>query len=103
MRVITLLRGQGDDMPRWIAIGNAPGWDDIERFSDEMRGSSNWRPDARTAVTTVLALADGRMLAECHGVRQEDFEAWLQERGWSVESITAITHVAKTGSVWEVG
>ena len=89
-------------MPRWIAIGTAAGWDDIKRFSNEMDDTSNWRPDPRTTVTTVFALEDGRLLAECHAAKREDFEAWLQHKGWNVESITAIKHVAQTGSIRDV-
>ncbi len=88
-------------MPRWIAIGSAPGWEEVKRFDEEMRETSNWRPDARTSITTVIALEDGRMLAECQAMKQEDFETWLQQKGWNVESITPIKHLAKTGSVWE--
>ena len=51
-------------MLRWIAIGTAPGWDDVDKFGQEMRDSSSWRPDPRTTVTTVYALEDGRLLAE---------------------------------------
>jgi len=89
-------------MLSWIAIGTAPEWDDVQKFSAEIHGTDNWRPDATTSITTVLALADGRLLAECHAIKQADFEAWLQHKGWSVESITPIKHLAKTGSVWEV-
>ena len=89
-------------MPRWIAIGSAPGWENIETFAEQMRDTSSWRPDARTAVTTVYALEDGRLLAECHAQKQEDFETWLQQRDWTVESITPIKHLAKTGSIRDV-
>ena len=89
-------------MPRWIAIGTAPGWDDITKFGEELHETSDWRPDARTTITTVLALGDGRLLAECHAIKQESFESWLQQKGWNVESITPIKHLAKTGSIWEV-
>ena len=89
-------------MPRWIAIGRAPGWDDISKFGEELRESRDWRPDARTTVTTVVALEDGRLLAECHAVKQEDFETWLEKKGWNVESLTPIKLMAKTGSIWEV-
>ncbi len=89
-------------MPRWIAIGTAPGWDDVKKFGEEMHESRNWRPDARTTITTVFALEDGRMLAECHGVSKEDFEAWLKQKGWNVESVTPIKHLAKVGSIWEI-
>lgn len=89
-------------MRRWIAIGTAPAWDDIQKFSAELRGTNNWRPDASTSITTVLALADGRLLAECHAIKQEDFEAWLRQKGWHVESITPIKHLAKMGSIWDV-
>ncbi len=89
-------------MGRWIAIGTAPGWDDIAKFGAELRETSKWRPDAQTTVTTVLALGDGRVLAECHAVKREDFEAWLRQKGWQVESLTPIKHLAKTGSIWKV-
>lgn len=89
-------------MPRWLAIGTVPGWDDIKKFGDEMHETHNWRPNARTTVTTVFSLGDGRLLAECHAVKQEDFEAWLQQKGWSVESITPIKYLARTGSIWEI-
>ena len=89
-------------MPRWMAIGTAPGWNDAKKLGEEMHEPRNWRPDARTTVTTVYGLGDGRLLAECAGVKQEDFEAWLQQKGWKVESITEIKLLAKTGSIWEL-
>ena len=89
-------------MLRWIAIGTAPGWDDVEKFGQEMRDSSSWRPDPRTTVTTVYALEDGRLLAEGQAAKRESFEAWLQQKGWTVESITPVKHVAAAGSIWEV-
>lgn len=89
-------------MQRWIAIGTAPGWGDVQKFSAALRGTNNWRPEATTSITTVMALADGRLLAECHAIKQEDFEAWLGQKGWNVESITPIKYLAKAGSIWEV-
>jgi hypothetical protein len=41
------------------------------------------------------------LLAECHAIKKESFETWLQQKGWNVESITPIKHLAKTGSIWE--
>lgn len=90
-------------MGRWIAIGKAPGWNDVARFTAEMKGTPEWRPDPRTTITNVIVLADDRLLAECHAVKQADFEAWLQKKGWQVESVTPIKHVARTGEVWTVG
>ncbi len=89
-------------MPRWMAIGTAPGWEDIKKFGEELHATRNWRPDARTAITTVFALDDGRLLAECHAPKQEDFEAWLKQKGWNVEAITPIKFIAKAGSIWEI-
>ncbi len=90
-------------MGRWIAIGKAPGWDNLARFTDELKATAKWRIDARTTITTVTALADGRMLAECHANKQEAFDAGLKQKGWQVESVTPITHLAKTGEIWKVG
>ncbi len=90
-------------MGRWIAIGKAPGWNDLGTFTEEMKATTKWRIDPRTTITTVMALGDGRLLAECHGAKQEDFDAWLRQKGWEVESVTPITHLAKTGEVWKVG
>lgn len=89
-------------MPRWIAIGRAPGWDDLERFRQEMKDTQQWRVDPKTTVTTVFALADGRLIAECHGVKQSDFDEWFKKKGWTVESMTQIRHLAKTGDIWKV-
>jgi hypothetical protein len=90
-------------MGRWIAIGKAPGWDDLATFTDELKATTKWRVDPRTTITSVIALADGRMLAECHANQQADFDAWLQQKGWQVESVTPITHLARTGEIWQVG
>lgn len=90
-------------MPRWIAIGRAEGWDDLGRFTKEMKGTPNWRVDPKTTITTVLALADGRVMAECHAPSQTDFDEWLKKRGWKVESVTQIRHVAKAGDIWDAG
>ncbi len=89
-------------MERWIAIGKAPGWDDLKKFSQEMKDTSQWRVDLRTSITNVYALGDGRMIAECHGPAKADFETWLRKKGWTVESITPIKHIAKSGEIWKV-
>lgn len=89
-------------MGRWIAIGKAPGWDDLKKFDSELRETHKWRPDAQTTITTVMVLGDGRMLAECHATKQADFEAWLKQHGWQVEALTTIKHLAKTGNIWKV-
>ena len=90
-------------MGRWIAIGTAPGWDDIKKFGAGLAATDKWRVDAQTSITTVIALEDGRLLAECHAAKKENFEAWLKQKGWKLESITPIKHLAKTGSIWSVG
>ncbi len=89
-------------MGRWIAIGKAPGWDDLNRFSQEMKDTSQWRIDPKSTVTNVYALGDGRMLAEYHGPTTAEFEDWLKKKGWSVESLTPIKHIAKSGEIWKI-
>ena len=89
-------------MGRWIAIGTVPDWGDIEKFEVEMAPTNRWRLDAQTTITTVFALEDGRILAECHANKKEDFEAWLNQKHWKIESITQIKHLAKSGSIWTV-
>lgn len=89
-------------MGRWIAIGKAPGWDDLKRFSAEMKDTPQWRVDQKTTITSVYALGDGRMIAECHSPSQAEFDEWLRKKGWAVESITPIRHIAKTGEIWTV-
>ena len=49
-------------MARWIAIGRASGWDDLKKFSAEMKDTSQWRVDQKTTITSVYALGDGRMV-----------------------------------------
>lgn len=88
-------------MPRWLAIGTCQGWDDKERFGQELHETHSWRPDARTTITRVYALDDGKLLAECHAVNQEAFQQWLNQKGWQVESIIPIKHIAQTGSIWD--
>jgi flavodoxin len=89
-------------MGRWIAIGKAPGWDDLKRFSQEMKDTSQWRIDPKSTVTSVYALGDGRMVAEYHGPATAEFEEWLKKKGWSVESLTPVKHIAKAGEIWKV-
>lgn len=89
-------------MGRWIAIGKVPGWDDLGKFTDELKATAKWRIDPRTTITSVTALADGRLIAECHANSQADFDAWLKQKGFQVESVTPITHLAKTGEIWKV-
>ena len=89
-------------MGRWIAIGKAPGCDDLKRFSVEMKDTSQWRIDPKSTVTSVYALGDGRMIAEFHGPALTEFEEWLKKKGWSVESMTPIRHIAKSGEIWKV-
>jgi hypothetical protein len=90
-------------MARWIAIGRAPGWDDVQRFTTELKATNQWRLDPKTTITSVYALGDGRMIAECHGTSQADFDEWLRNKGWTVESVTPIRLVAKSGDIWNVG
>ena len=63
-------RPDGPEMPmaketmgRWIAIGKVPGWNDLEKFTDELKPTAKWRVDPRTTITTVMVLADGRIVA----------------------------------------
>ena len=89
-------------MGRWIAVGKASGWDDLQRFTTEMKDTSQWRIDPKSTVTSVYALDDGRMIAEYHGPALAEFEAWLKKKGWNVESLTPIKHIAKSGEIWKV-
>jgi hypothetical protein len=89
-------------MGRWIAIGKAPGWDDLKRFGTEMKDTAQWRIDPKTTVTSVYALEDGRMIAEYHGPTVAEFNEWLKKKGWTVESMTPIKHIAKSGEIWKV-
>jgi hypothetical protein len=89
-------------MARFIAIGKAPGWDDLERLTKEMKATDQWRIDPRATITSVYALGDGRLVAECHAPSQAEFDGWLKKKGWTVESVTPIKAVAKTGEVWKV-
>ena len=90
-------------MGRWIAIGRVAGWDDLATFSAALKATGSWRVDSRTTITEVVALGDGRMIAECHAGAQAEFEDWLEKTGWQVESITPIRHVARTGEIWQIG
>jgi hypothetical protein len=89
-------------MGRWVAIGKTQGWDNIVQFTKELAETSKWRVNPQTTITTVIALEDGRLLAECHATKKEDFEAWLKDKNWKVDSITPIKHIAKTGTIWKI-
>lgn len=84
----------------WVAVGKRPGWETAEAFRANLSDSSKWRADPQTSIVTVIALADGRLIAECHAPKREQFEAWLQNSGWQVDSIEAVRHVARTGTIW---
>jgi hypothetical protein len=86
----------------WIAIGRAPGWEDAETFRTELKETARWRADAKTTITTVFALADGRFVAECHAPEQAAFETWLKQKHWEVESIVPVRRVARTGEIWSL-
>ena len=89
-------------MGRWLAVGTAPGWDELAKFSAELEETTKWRVNQKTTITTVFALGDGRLLAECHAPERADFEDWLQQKGWTVESLAPIKYIAKTGDIWSV-
>ncbi len=89
-------------MGRWIAVGKAPGWDNMEQFSKELKQTNQWRVDTKATITSVYALGDGRLIAECHAPEKAQFDEWLKKKGWTVESVTPIKLVAKTGDIWKV-
>lgn len=88
-------------MARFVAIGKVSGWDGLEKFTTDLKSTEKWRIDARTTITTVYALADGRVIAECHTPEKAEFEAWLSKVGFAVESLTQMKHIAKAGDVWK--
>lgn len=87
-------------MPHWIAIGTQPQWKDAAALRAALKDSTQWRPTARTTVTSVLLLEDGRFLAEAQGPALEEFQAWLAAQGCELESCRQATAVARTGSAW---
>jgi hypothetical protein len=89
-------------MGRWIAIGKVPGWDNLDQFTADLKATEKYRVDPRTTITEVVALADGRVLAECHANSQADFDAWLAKTGFQVDSISPIAHIARTGEIWKI-
>ena len=88
-------------MGRWIAIGRVAGWGDLETFTHALKETTKWRVDPRTTITSVTALEDGRIIAECHANSRAEFDAWLQANSFLVESISPITHIARTGDIWK--
>jgi hypothetical protein len=89
-------------MSHWIAIGKVPIWSDLGKFTADLRAPDKWRVNPRTTITTVMALADGRVLAECHAHSKADFETWLKQTEWELECVTQISHIAKTGDIWKL-
>ena len=49
-----------------------------------------------------MLLEDGRFVAECHGPTLAEFEHWLSDNGWQVESCRRAERIARTGSVWDL-
>ena len=89
-------------MGRWIAIAKPPaGWDDVERFTKELKATNQWRLDPKTTITTVFALGDGRVIVEYHGTAQAELDEWLKKKDLTVESVTPVKRVAKTGDIWK--
>lgn len=88
-------------MQRWIAIGRLARWADLASFGQDLKATQQWRPTARTSITEVVFLEDGRFIAECHAPDREAFESWLAQHGCEVESVTRIAHLARTGEIWK--
>lgn len=89
-------------MPHWIAIGTNDAWRDPQVMRAALADSARWRPTARSSISSVMLLEDGRFVAECHGPTLAEFEHWLSDNGWQVESCRRAERIARTGSVWDL-
>lgn len=89
-------------MARFMAFHTMPGMT-RGQFTEALKSVRQWRPNPRTTVIKVYCnLEAGRMVSECEAPTQEEFEAWLKERGWSWDVIHRVDLIAQTGNVWEV-
>lgn len=89
-------------MPRWLAFGSQDQWADLAAFDTALRDTGCWRVSNRTTVTSVIALADGGIVIECHGADRAEFDGWMQSVGFVAREVTEIRHIARTGEIWAV-
>ena len=89
-------------MPRFIAFHTLPGITE-EHFNEALGDASKWRPNPRTTILKVYCnLAEGKLVSECEAVEQAQFEEWIANTGWPVDSIHQVDLVQQVGNIWKL-
>ena len=89
-------------MARFIAVHNTPGITE-EEFREKLTAVRRWRPDRRTTILKVYGdLEHDRLVSECEALEQSQFEDWIKEVGWPIESIHQVGLIAQVGNIWKM-
>lgn len=74
-----------------------------EQFNEALGTVPKWRPNPRTTILKVYCnLGEGKLVSECEAVEQAQFEEWIAQTGWPVDSIYQVDLVQQVGNIWKL-
>ena len=91
-------------MARFVAIVKAPGLNEeaVKKVFPGER-SSEWRPDARTAILKTYASYPAETLVvECDAADKDTFVSWLKKVGWDSSNVFQVNHIKAGANLWKL-